>query len=72
MSDVTTTEYDIFYIFADGRKACVSWPKFKSALDAAKSLAMLASWGLPEDVVRAVAENQKGEWLCEVTRRPMG
>ncbi len=43
-----TQEYDIFYIYADGCKACVSWPKFKSALDAAKSLAMLASWGLPK------------------------
>lgn len=65
-------EYEVFYIYDDGRKACVSWPKFKSALDAAKSLAMLASWGLPANVVRAVAEDQNGQWLCEVTRRPVG
>jgi hypothetical protein len=65
-------EYDIFYFYADGRKACVSWPKFKSALDASKSLAMLASWGLPPDVVRATAEDAKGNWICEITRRPMG
>lgn len=65
-------EYDIFYIFENGNKACVSWPKFKSALDACKSLAMLASWGLPKNVVRAVAEDKNGVWICEVTRRPMG
>jgi hypothetical protein len=65
-------EYEIFYEYMDGRKVCVSWPKFTSALDAAKSLAMLASWGLPERVDRAVAEDKNGNWLCEVTRRPMG
>lgn len=65
-------EYDIFYVYADGRKACVSWPKFKSALDACKSLAMLMTWGIPKDVVRAVAEDSQGKWLCEITRRPMG
>lgn len=64
--------YDIFYEYSDGRKYRVSWPKFTSALDAAKSLAMLASWGLPEDVNRAVAEDENGNWLCEITRRPMG
>lgn len=67
-----TLEYDIFYIYRDGRKVCVSWPKFKSALDAAKSLAMLASWGIPADVEKVVAEDQHGKQLCEATRRPMG
>lgn len=69
---MTVIEYDIFYYYNDGRKACISWPKFKTALDAAKSLALLATWGIPADVVRATAEDSVGNWLCEITRRPMG
>ncbi len=47
-STLTPDEYDIFYVYEDGRKCCVSWPKFKSALDAAKSLANACVLGIAE------------------------
>lgn len=63
------TEYDIYYEYANGRKSAVNWPKFHSAIDAVKSVAMLMACGIPEDVVRVTAEDANGNWLCEITRR---